>query len=55
MVGPKGRVIPSWPRKCARSAITTSAVAVGDDADLDLMDHVAIGGGGKFYKVDNPR
>ncbi len=51
----EGSGYPELAAQNRRKRITTSAVAVGDDADLDLMDHVAIGGGGKFYKVDNPR
>ncbi len=51
----EGTGYPELAAKMRERRITTSAVAVGDDADLDLMDHVAIGGGGKFYKVDNPR
>lgn len=34
--------------------ITTSCVAVGQDADVQLLNAVARAGGGKYYLVDNP-
>ncbi len=40
----------------ARAAgITTSAVALGPDADDELLRRVARAGGGRFYDVDRPR
>ncbi|HEY2839385.1 MAG TPA: VWA domain-containing protein [Pirellulales bacterium] len=38
-----------------RRGITTTALAVGSDTDIGLMEGIARAGGGKFYKVDNPR
>lgn len=35
--------------------ITTSCVAIGPDADGQLMRQIANAGGGKFYQVNNPR
>jgi len=38
-----------------RRGITTTALAIGSDADVPLMEGISRAGGGKFYKVDNPR
>ena len=35
--------------------ITISSVAIGPDADVTLMSHIAQSGGGKFYRVKNPK
>jgi Mg-chelatase subunit ChlD len=35
--------------------ITTTCVAIGQDADSPLMQSIAQIGGGKFYRVDRPR
>ena len=50
----EGSGYPELAAEMRRKRITVTAVAVGDDADIDLMDHIASAGGGKFYKVDNP-
>ncbi len=43
-------------RQMLRShGITTSAIAVGAGADAALCQRIAAAGGGKFYKVNNPR
>jgi uncharacterized membrane protein len=38
----------------ARDKITVSTVAVGEDADRDLMSKMAAQGGGRFYYTDDP-
>ena len=38
----EGTGYPSSPAKIVKNASRPRAVAVGDDADLDLMDHVAL-------------
>jgi len=35
--------------------ITTTSVAIGSDAAIQLMQTIAVAGGGKFYRVDQPR
>lgn len=35
--------------------ITISTVAVGNDADLRLLQDIATGGNGKFYRVNSPK
>ena len=35
--------------------VTTTAMAMGGDADLNLMRDIAQRGTGKFYKVTNPK
>ncbi len=51
----EGSGYPELAAQNRRRRITTSAVAVGSDADVDLMDRIAQTGGGKFYRVENPR
>ncbi|MBL9122637.1 MAG: VWA domain-containing protein [Planctomycetaceae bacterium] len=38
-----------------RRDITTTSVAIGSDAATGLMQRIATAGGGKFYRVENPR
>lgn len=38
-----------------RSGITVTTVAIGDDADGALMNKIATGGAGKYYKVISPK
>jgi len=42
-------------KKMARAGITLSTVAVGNDADRDLLDRLARLGGGQSYVVRDPR
>jgi Mg-chelatase subunit ChlD len=35
--------------------ITTTAIAVGPDADRQLLRNIALRGGGKYYEVTNPK
>jgi Mg-chelatase subunit ChlD len=42
-------------RRIARDKITVSAVAVGDDADKDLLSKIAGWGGGRYYAASDPR
>lgn len=42
-------------RLAREQKITTSAVAVGADAAVQLLNEIAIAGGGKYYQVDNAR
>jgi Mg-chelatase subunit ChlD len=42
-------------RDIFKHGITISTVAVGPDANATLLDNVAQSGGGKFYRVTNPR
>ena len=42
-------------REIFKQGITISTVAVGPDANATLLDHVAQSGGGKFYRVANPK
>jgi hypothetical protein len=41
--------------KMRKQGITTTGVAVGNDAARGLLANIATRGGGKFYFVDNPR
>jgi Mg-chelatase subunit ChlD len=38
-----------------KRGITTTAVAIGTDADAALMQQIARAGGGKFYRVEQPK
>jgi uncharacterized protein YegL len=42
-------------RALRRANVTVSAVAVGSDADRNLLSNIASQGGGKFYHVTSPR
>jgi hypothetical protein len=42
-------------RALRRANVTVSAVAVGNDADRNLLGRIAHQGGGKFYHVTSPR
>jgi Mg-chelatase subunit ChlD len=42
-------------RVAREGKITTSTVAVGADAAIQLLNEIAIAGGGKYYQVANPR
>jgi Mg-chelatase subunit ChlD len=42
-------------RRMRANKITVTAVAVGSDANVPLLQQIARGGGGKFYSVLNPR
>lgn len=39
--------------KMRDSSITLSSIALGDDADIRLMEYLAVNGGGRFYDVRN--
>ena len=41
--------------KMQRAGITTSGVAVGPDADRQLLSDIAQAGGGQFYYLQNPK
>ncbi len=45
---------PSLTRAIRDSGITLSSVAVGNDADFQLMRQLAEWGGGRFYETDSP-
>lgn len=49
----KGR-IPALTRALKADGVTVSTIAVGDDADTDMMDQMARIGGGAFYRVTDP-
>lgn len=40
-------------KKMTDSSITLTAIALGDDADIKLMEYLAVNGGGRFYDVRN--
>ncbi len=42
-------------KKMQQVGITTSGVAVGPDADRELLTNIAKAGGGKFYYLRNPK
>ena len=50
-----GTGYPELAAKMRRQGMTTTAVAVGGDADIRLMQRIAQAGGGKFYQVKNPK
>lgn len=41
-------------QRLAAQDISVSAIAVGDGADSQTMERIALGGGGEFYSVNNP-
>ncbi len=41
--------------RVARDKVTVSTVAVGDDADTELLARIAARGGGRFYAASDPR
>ena len=45
---------PSLTRAIRDAGITLSSVAVGNDADFQLMQQLAEWGGGRFYETDSP-
>jgi Ca-activated chloride channel homolog len=45
---------PGLTRSIREAGITLSSVAVGDDADFQLMKALAEWGGGRFYQTDSP-
>jgi Ca-activated chloride channel family protein len=45
---------PGITRAIRDAGMTLSSVAVGDEADLDLMTMLAEAGGGRFYATDRP-
>lgn len=45
---------PSLTNAIREAGITLSSVAVGDDADFQLMKQLAEWGGGRFYETDSP-
>jgi Mg-chelatase subunit ChlD len=42
-------------KRYRRDKVTVSTIAVGDDADTQLLERIAKLGGGKYYKATNPR
>ncbi len=50
-----GSDYPALARQIRGKNITISSVAVGTDAAVPLLEAIAAGGGGKFYRVTNPR
>ncbi len=50
-----GSGYPELAASCKAEHITVSTVAVGGDADVELLKAMAAAGGGKFYLCEDPR